>query len=77
MTTALKAQGTYPPLSTATTAQNKTDINALLTALASLFQAEGTANNPAYPDFGIIPQQAASQILAEIAAIQAVVTASP
>lgn len=76
--------GGYTALTTTSTAQNKTDINANLDKLAALFQQEGPSNNttgagnvPVYPDFAIIPQQAASQIKAEIAALKAIISASP
>ncbi len=85
MTTGLsQAFGNYAKLSTATTAQNKIDIISMLNSFGALFNQEGPSNNttgqgnvPVYPDFAIIPQQAASQILAEVAAMVANITASP
>jgi hypothetical protein len=71
--------GGYVALTTSTTSQNKTDINANLTRLLNLLPVEGPTQttSPASPDFGVIPQSAASALRAEIVALQAVITASP
>lgn len=72
--------GGYVPLSSSTTSQNKTDINANLARIAALFSKEGpqTPNFPgASPDFDTCPPNVAQQIQNEIAALQAVITASP
>lgn len=72
--------GGYTPLSTSTTGQNKTDINANLARFAALFTKEGpqNPNNPgASPDFDSCPPNIAQQIQNEIAALQAIITASP
>jgi hypothetical protein len=74
---AVKAFGKYNALSTATTAQNKSDINANLDAIANLFQTESVANIPVYPDFNKAPQSLATQIKNEITALKALISSSP
>lgn len=85
MSTALtKNFGNYVPLSTATTAQNKTDINAMLNAFLALFQVEGPSvaatgagDQPVYPEFSLVPIEVAAQIRAEVNAMIANINASP
>lgn len=74
------AFGGYVALSTSTTAQNKTDFKANLDRLSALFTIEGpaTPNFPgASPDFDSCPPNIAQQILNEITALKAIITASP
>ena len=69
--------GGYTALTTATTAQNKTDIVANLTLLKNLLDPEGVNATPVFPDFNVIPQSAAQQLRNELDGLIAVVNASP
>jgi len=71
------AFGQYVALSTSTTAQNKTDINANLDRLAALMPAEGSSATPVSPDFDTMLPNTAQQIRNEIVALKAIITASP